>query len=52
LSSARAQGPFGTALLFDGEHSIVTAPPLPDLDGSDALTISDHTDLPRLVERL
>ena len=40
IGASWASGPFGTALHFDGEQSCVTAPAIPALDGSDALTVS------------
>ncbi|MEA3402762.1 MAG: LamG-like jellyroll fold domain-containing protein [Armatimonadota bacterium] len=35
-----AQGPFGTALWFDGESSYLSVPQLPGLDGSEELTVT------------
>ncbi len=34
------RGDFGTALKFTGSNSYVTLPPIPQLDGSDAMTVS------------
>jgi hypothetical protein len=34
------KGPFGTALRFTGSDSYVTLPPLPELDGADAMSLA------------